>query len=643
MGRLLWALREALSVAEVRGGALARVALAVRSADSGQIASLAESPFFALWGAVMGNLTRYEVRLPDWIIAAGLHGFAKVLGDVADADVTPVPSPLGRIYRPDGKVGIVVEKAGEYRSIAERGPEGLLMLGDSELLRILVGENPSPIAADVESWREQATAGLRYLAEVSPSQHARVLEHVRMIASFDETPGPLQSLSAGELPGFILARCMNGPAEVGDQFVHETSHQMLDRFLAGQQDLVDELRGSPAAYSPFFQQPRPALKLLHGVVSYLEVLRFWQEVTSSEAYGPHLSRYAAETRLAHVKRLCEIGLRSLRAVATVEAWRRWARHLEALCPAFAPLDEERTATATTVTTKMLVERVGRLAWIQPIERAEVLLAVAGRKISRVSVSLARGADLALALDPLLTPLFSRHVFRTRPERLKGTFSNLAERTFEYYKPPPGATVYAYVARDPEALREAVAADEDDEAGQALGIPACCRAHFAAHWDDARARFEGDLLAWSLEAISGRDDSGVLPWQSNAFAMVAGEGLTWHFPCSFRCPATVQAITRRAKALAHLDAALSNRLVMAQRGAVVWTPDRAFALGRFEFQAGAPTVWINEARSPEWTAGLTRLRSRGPLRTSDGAWVDASGRSIETSAGTGVRVLLFGTP
>jgi hypothetical protein len=295
------------------------------------------------------------------------------------------------------------------------------------------------------------------------------------------------------------------------------------------------------------------------------------------------------------------------------------------------------------TTEALLERVGRLAWIEPIERAELLLAVAGRKTSRVSVSLARGADLARAFDPLLTPLFSRHVFQTRPERLKGTFSNLAERTFEYYKPPPGSTVYAYVARDPETLRRAVVADEDDEAGEALGIPPCCRAHFASHWDDARARFEGDLLAWSLDATRAADDSAVLPWQANAFAMVAGEGLTWHFPCSFRCEATVKTITERAEALAHVDAALSSRLVTAQCGAVVWTPDRAFALGTFTFRAGAAIVSIKEARSPEWTAELTQLRSRGPLRKSNGRWVDATGRSIEESTGMGVRVLLFGTP
>lgn len=83
------------------------------------------------------------------------------------------------------------------------------------------------------------------------------------------------------------------------------------------------------------------------------------------------------------------------------------------------------------------------------------------------------------------------------------------------------------------LEAAVDLFEPDSPVEALGIPACCRAHFAAHWEEARERFEGDLLAWSLDArgheseaaaAEGTDDA-LLPWQTNAFAMVAGAGLT----------------------------------------------------------------------------------------------------------------------
>jgi hypothetical protein len=644
--RLLWSLREALSVAEERGGELCRMGRALRKADARRVSALASHPFFSLWSAVMGNFTRHEFAQPEWVIATGLRGFASALGILVEEEDTGLASPRGRKYLPVD-AGIVVEDvaSGVRKNITEPGPNGVLFLGDSELVRVLVGDNQSPIAENVSGWRDQAIAGLQFLADVSPRQHERTLAHVKMVASFDEAPGLLQSLSAGELPGFVLARCMNGPAEVADQLVHETSHQLLDRFLAEHPGFVEELRSAPAGYSPFFQQPRPALKLLHGVVSYLEVLRFWQYVADVEAYGPHLTRSTAEARWGHVRRLCEVGYRSLRAVATEDLWGRWSRHLEELCPAFDSLRECLDSEPST--TSALIERLGHLDWPSPIERAELLLALDGDKISRLTVSLEDGATLARALDPLLSPLFSRQVFLTCPERLKGTFTNLTEASFEYYRPPPGATVFAYVGRRHAELRDAVVADESDEAGEALAIPSCCRAHYLAHWEEARNRHEGDLLAWLLDESSG--DAGeacndvILPWQTNAFAMILGRGLTWHFPCSFLCQATISLISHRWAALARLDAALASQLGVAHHRAIVWTPDRAFMAGNVISVDGKPVADFARAQSPEWTDSLRRIADVGPLRWSDDGWLDDQGRSIAELAGLGVRVLLFGDP
>jgi hypothetical protein len=625
--RALWALRTAIALADDRGGALADAARALRGAEAAPLAEVIASPFITIWTAALGNLRRYRVDPPDWLLSAGLHGACAALGLAVASP--QLPSPSGALLRPD--------EGGRW-SLATDGPEGTTLVADSELLWILVGDHPSPIARDVEPFRAPLAAGLRFLAEVSPAQRERVAAHVRMIASFDEPPGLLQSLSVGELPGFVLLRARNGPAQVADQLVHEATHQLLDRHLAAEPALLDELQSAPAAYSPFFEQPRPAVKLLHGVVSYLEVLRLWRAILAREAFGPALSADAARARARDVEALCATGLRALRAIATRSMWRGWSRHLDALCPAFASLAPAESPSPPAVDD--VRARLDALPWPTPTERAELLLASTGHKVSRLSLSIAEAAELARRLDPALAPLFSRRLFVTRAEQGKGTFHNVAESAgFEYYQPPPGATVRAYVGADPEALALAARADEEDAAGDALDIPDCCQAHFAAHWDDARARVDGDLLAWTL-AHPGADDGGLLPWQCNAFAMVLEAGLTWHFPCSFRCAATVERISRRAQALAALDPRLAAALVAAQRRAVVWTSaDRAFVSATL---APAPdgalvVIFDDGARSPEWTAGLRALAARGPLVGRDGRWRDRDGAALPD----GVRVLAFG--
>lgn len=650
VGRLLWALRTACANAEGRDGVLAEAARAVREVDAVRIPPLAELPLLRLAVAVLGNLVRFDGRTPDWVIGTILCGVADALGLELPGSRVSLASPEGRLYRQDPTHGMVAEEvaSGAIRPLLAPGPSGLILVGDSEFVRILVGaERPTPVAPDPTVWRPQLEAGLAYVEQVSPGQAQRLLDQVSLVASFDEPPGLMQSLSADVLPGFIVLRANNGPAEVGDQLVHETAHQLLDEYLAGQPEFVEELRQAPSAYSPFFHQPRPAIKLLHGVVSYLEVLRFWQAVVDQDAYGAHLEEAVARKRLAHVQRRCEGGLRALRASTSRDTWARWSQHLEVLCPAFRPLWAHLETERPVATSKSLTPRLDSLGWLNPIERAELLLALDGQKLSRLSVSLDHGAELARALDPLLSPLFSRQVFLTRAEQLKGRFSNLPEATFEYSKPPPGATVFAYVARDTDALVAAVRDDEENRAGAALGIPACCQAHFASHWQDAIERFEGDLLAWTMDAGAGGHgvpfDLGMHPPETNAFALVLGRGLTWHFPCSLDCEATVESIRLRRRALEQLDAGLAATLWAGHGAAVVWTPDRAFLAAPISWSGGAPSVNTREARCPEWTPALRVLAERGPLVYRDGEWRDGTGQRVESLLPHGSHLVLFDMP
>jgi hypothetical protein len=553
--RVLWALDRALGLARERE-TLVPLAARIAAAPAERAVHLGEQPWVLMWSAVLANLTRHEVPISDALLDEGLHHVAAWLE--GDERLPAFTAP---------------------------GPEGLTLVGDHPLVRVLVGDNPTPIAALDADWAPKLAAGLELLARVSPAQHARVHEHVQFVASFDAEPGLLQSLSAGEWPGFVLLRCMNSAPHVADQLVHETSHQLLDATFARRPELVAQIRAAPSAYSPFFTQPRPCIKLVHGLVSYLEVLRCWRGILDAGAVEATI----AQARYDHVYGLCREGLRSLLAAAPSAHWPEWHAFLREVSPMVdaitlespRPLDRLRETARTLGFTR--------------IQEAELLLAVHGHKISRLSVSLDQGRELARALSPSLVPLFSRQVMVARTEHLKGSFSNLTEATFEYYKPPPGAFVYGYVGADAEKVRQAAQADESDQAGALLDIPECCRAFFAAHWDEAREHYEGDLASW----LAQHDADGAPRWQCNPFAMYFDGGLTWHFPCSWRCAATVEVIDRRLAALRAIAPELAEALERLQRTPTLFSPNAGIAAGGLMLaETAGLRRWVEQGIRPE---------------------------------------------
>jgi hypothetical protein len=269
-------------------------------------------------------------------------------------------------------------------------------------------------------------------------------------------------------------------------------------------------------------------------------------------------------------------LRSLRAVASEDQWRSWRNFLDRLSPGHTELldavGQSGVSAADAVGVRGLLSPLG----LPPIERAELTLALAGQKTSRISVSLSAAAQLSEALSPLSVPVFSRRVWTSVADAMNAGFSNVTDESYEYYRPPPGSFVYAYVGSRSDLARKTAIADERDDAGMYFDIPECCRAFFRECWPQAVKHHAGDLAAISIQRVEA-GDSGPFPWQCNVWAMYLGMGLTWHFPCSLRCQETIRIVSARVRALRELDPHLCAELEAVQRRSLVLSPGRPLAL------------------------------------------------------------------
>ena len=214
--------------------------------------------------------------------------------------------------------------------------------------------------------------------------------------------------------------------------------------------------------------------------------------------------------------------------------------------------------------------------------AEIVLAVAGNKMSRISGRSDLFRELAKQLE---IPFFisSQSVASACDDNLSG-FSNISAKGDRIRDLSGDWDVYAYFGGSSAEQALLSVLDQLDLGGSALGIPSCCREYFSKVWPLACRDQDGDVAYFSLSSPDFAGASGEIDmaWQCNPYGMYAGGGLLWHFPCSLRCHSTIEVVTKRYELLASIDGGFAEDCRRFQQIPVLVRPDRSF---HFEASSG----------------------------------------------------------
>lgn len=205
--------------------------------------------------------------------------------------------------------------------------------------------------------------------------------------------------------------------------------------------------------------------------------------------------------------------------------------------------------------------------------AEIVLAFAGNKMSRVTGHSTLVAEIARILN---IPFFigSQSITPISDANLNG-FSNRSIPGERIATLSGDFDVYAYFGGDlaDQALLSVL--DQLGAAGKYLGIPPCCRAYFSETWEVACREDDGDLAfrLMSSQPQWKNERKIDIAWQCNPYGMYFGGGLTWHFPCSLSCAATIDMIDMRFDRLSDIDAAFADECRSFQERSFTLLPDR----------------------------------------------------------------------
>ena len=453
--------------------------------------------------------------------------------------------------------GCDLEAETVFRKLNAAVPSALatVFLGSSDEVQAVVGKHRASVEPD-PMVTEQAWLTARTAIETTPAHDlSLLLQSIDIVVGLQGPWGEVRAFSNPAFPGFVAIGVNSPPAILAEQALHESMHVALAARLALDPMCGPLCDGRVGVLSPFTNSVRTVERVVHGIMSYGVVLAIWKAFGETPSLAALLGLDGEEEASAVCKRrvetvsarlaLAELSLRDAAGVDVVEMTRAIFKELTGINgPWVTDLVQSRSAVVSRGSFNV---GVGDL---NAIERAEVALALEGKKVSRISVPFHRSAEIGFGLLGLGSVAASAVAIRPmRDDRLDG-FSNVAEACTHILGAAPSDEVHLYISNEPHLAHSAAVLDRSDEAGELLGIPPCCRARFARRWTSVR-HAGGDMFADMLRshASNGRADVAV---ECDVSAMYRGGGLCWHFPCSPTCASTIEVVRSRRALFSRTD-------------------------------------------------------------------------------------------
>jgi HEXXH motif-containing protein len=161
--------------------------------------------------------------------------------------------------------------------VVEQGKTIDLLLDDADPYRDCHGAGAAGRLCETEAaeLETDVASAWRLLVTRHGEQASAISAGLRVLTPLRERPGGVSvSTTSRVAAGAISVSPMRQPERLACTLLHEFEHSRLNGVL-GFVDLVQASRGR-RFYSPWRNEPRPAVGLLYGVYAWLAVARFWR-------------------------------------------------------------------------------------------------------------------------------------------------------------------------------------------------------------------------------------------------------------------------------------------------------------------------------------------------------------------------------
>jgi hypothetical protein len=301
------------------------------------------------------------------------------------------------------------------------------------------------------------------------------------------------------------------------------------------------VRNIPPIYSIFAQKPRSAELVLHGLFSYTSVYIYWDGL---ETILPQ-EKSRIRIRKKQVLKYIQASIVDLNNVLTKKDWELIIKLYKTICPIFSAelwKYPENIKFLSNNTIRKLKKH------LNDIELAELILAIEGNKVSRISKAIAEVKELIKIIKELpVCYCFSSYLFTSKSDDKINDFQNVITSIYnlDSYSDEP-LDIHFYFSKNQKNLLRAHKLDQQDKCAPLFKTPNCCESHFNTYWEYAVKELGGDLTKLYFADLNKEFKITNLIY--NPIGMYFGLGFCWHFPCSLNCKSTQKVVDKRMKIL-----------------------------------------------------------------------------------------------
>ena len=535
-----------------------------------------EHPAIELWCANIIRTVRHDEELEDDLFFEGLYFLQSILKIEG----------LERVKQNNNYLTLT-DNQSNYKAhlndtiVIDKKKLGISFFASQPLLLNLLGDELNyPVEKQIEAIQSCFQKGSNFLKLFYPRGYS-LLGLINAFSAINNPANVITSCSTDDYNGLVVIAENNPPVLIAEQLVHEATHIHFNNILYSNTAISDLFTQLPAFYSPFTESARPAEKVAHGIFSYSEVLSMWKSLRNCSAIKPEYFcldedevKVFIEKRISELNGRISCALRNLEALLKNDEKKIWKEIFDLFIP-----KKENSVSNNESLRKSDKLNINSFEMLNNIEKAELLLAINGSKISRISIPSTETGNFSKLLDNCSYFSFASELIISKQDDSLNQFSNVIDGFVSYMdKEERNTDAFVYVGQEPNTLRKAIDLDTENKSGTFFEIPNCCQEYFTTNWEKARKGQNGDLASFLMQAEIEKNNAFVeIPWQLNSFAMYWGGGLTWHFPCSLNCERTISLINRRLDTLGKINTSLCDELLYIQQLPILLTDKRGMGL------------------------------------------------------------------
>jgi hypothetical protein len=413
-------------------------------------------------------------------------------------------------------------------------------------------------------------SGLDMIGLVSDKWELNATEVISSVFGLNDFRNSINSGFTHDAPGFMSFNINCDPEVIGEQIVHETTHLLFDNLLFFNDNVRKFVSCIPPIFSPFANKPRTAEYVIHGLFSYTSVFIYWKELQEKGLDRLDISGQ----RIRIVREYIYSAVRNLANVLDNRDWLRLDKIYKSLThmQASGVWDYGNAMPSNIIPGEVLRLIDGKFS---NIEKAEIILALEGQKVSRISKSINSLREVIETLNRLrIRYCFSNFLFESESDEGLNDFSNRITKLHNLDSvESTHLDIHIYLSKHRSDLLKSYSLDVDDRSGDLFGIPTCCQFFFYQNWDKSVRKYNGDL-ARVIYGAAGFTISDAHLY--SPVSMYFDSGYCWHFPCSPRCEATRRVVDKRMAVMKKYPE-LHAKLLFIERNTVRFDPLQGYLL------------------------------------------------------------------